>query len=84
MFLKTTNQPPSDVWLGPAQRQALRDYWNRLGSPSEHLDDSLRGWDVAGLTVRVADRPEIRVGLSLPHDYLAFCATHQPQTQVLE
>ena len=72
VFLKRTNQPPSDVWLGPAQRRALRDHWNQQSGPSEQLDESLRGWDVAGLTVRAADRPEIRVGLSVPHDYLAL------------
>ena len=76
VFLQTANTPPSDVWLGSLQRTALRDYWNRLGGPTEQLDETLRGWDVAGLTVRASDRPEIRVGLSVPHDYLTFQSTY--------
>lgn len=81
VFLKTANTPPSCVWLGPLQRAAMRNYWNRLGGPTEQLDETLRGWDVAGLTVRASDRPEIRVGLSIPHDYLTLCKTYDTSSK---
>ena len=76
VFLKTANTPPSDVWLGPAQRCAMRDYFNAQSGPTEQLDETLRGWGVAGLAVRASDRPEIQVGLSVPHDYLALAQTY--------
>ncbi len=80
VFLKTANTPPSCVWLGPPQWQAVSNYltghpWFRtnLTRSSETVID--------GCVVRASDRPEIRVGLSIPHDYLTLRKTYDTSSK---